>query len=130
MKKLTPKKILIIAASIIGSCFFLAILASLIPDPPPPEPTIENRSQQIDLDQTTPTYLDPTQTNLPTDTLIPSLTATKSTSTKCHKSYPTVCIPPPPPDLDCKDISYRRFKVIPPDPHHFDTDGDGIGCET
>lgn len=48
----------------------------------------------------------------------------------CDPSYPTVCIPSPPPDLDCKDISYRNFQVLPPDPHHFDGDHDGIGCET
>jgi micrococcal nuclease len=50
--------------------------------------------------------------------------------TTCDPSYPTVCIPPPPPDLDCGDISYRRFTVLPPDPHHFDGDTDGIGCES
>lgn len=49
---------------------------------------------------------------------------------KCDPSYPDVCIPPPPPDLDCTDISYRNFKVLPPDPHRFDRDRDGIGCET
>jgi hypothetical protein len=49
--------------------------------------------------------------------------------TNCDPSYPTVCIPPPPPDLDCKDIPYRRFRVLPPDPHNFDGDHDGIGCE-
>ena len=48
----------------------------------------------------------------------------------CHPSYPTVCIPPPPPDLDCDDIPYRRFRVLPPDPHRFDRDKDGIGCES
>jgi len=48
---------------------------------------------------------------------------------RCHPSYPDVCIPPPPPDLDCRDIPYRRFRVLPPDPHRFDRDGDGIGCE-
>jgi cardiolipin hydrolase len=48
----------------------------------------------------------------------------------CDPSYPTVCIPPPPPDLDCKDIPYRNFPVLPPDPHRFDGDKDGIGCET
>jgi hypothetical protein len=47
----------------------------------------------------------------------------------CDPAYPDVCIPPPPPDLDCADIAYRRFAVLPPDPHHFDGDGDGIGCE-
>ncbi|TLZ71160.1 MAG: thermonuclease family protein [Methanobacteriota archaeon] len=48
----------------------------------------------------------------------------------CDPAYPDVCIPPPPPDLDCADIPYRNFRVLPPDPHHFDGDGDGIGCET
>jgi micrococcal nuclease len=48
----------------------------------------------------------------------------------CHPSYPTVCIPPYPPDLDCGDIPYRRFTVLSPDPHRFDRDGDGIGCES
>ena len=48
---------------------------------------------------------------------------------KCDASYPTVCIPPPPPDLDCADIPYRNFPVRPPDPHHFDGDHDGRGCE-
>lgn len=47
----------------------------------------------------------------------------------CDPAYPTVCIPPPPPDLDCADIPYTNFVVLPPDPHHFDGDGDGVGCE-
>jgi uncharacterized repeat protein (TIGR01451 family) len=52
----------------------------------------------------------------------------------CHASYPTVCIPPAPPDLDCGQISHRNFTVrhdVPdPDPHRFDGDRDGIGCES
>jgi micrococcal nuclease len=48
----------------------------------------------------------------------------------CDPSYPDVCIPPPPPDLDCGDIPYRRFRVLPPDPHRFDRDRNGIGCES
>jgi hypothetical protein len=52
----------------------------------------------------------------------------------CAASYPTVCIPPPPPHLKCSDIPYANFLVrwdVPhPDPHHFDKDRDGIGCET
>jgi micrococcal nuclease len=47
----------------------------------------------------------------------------------CDPAYPDVCIPPPPPDLDCPDVPYRRFRVLSPDPHRFDRDGDGIGCE-
>jgi hypothetical protein len=43
----------------------------------------------------------------------------------CHPAYPTVCIPPAPPDLDCKDVSYTNFKVLSPDPHRFDQNKDG-----
>ncbi len=52
-----------------------------------------------------------------------------SNSAACDPAYPTVCIPPPPPDLDCGEMSYRRFSVLAPDPHGFDGDNDGIGCE-
>jgi micrococcal nuclease len=51
-------------------------------------------------------------------------------SSRCDPSYPDVCIPPPPPDLDCADIPYRNFRVVPPDPHRFDGDHDGVGCES
>ncbi len=56
--------------------------------------------------------------------------APSATQTRCDPSYPDICIPPPPPDLDCGDIPHRRFRVLPPDPHRFDLDRDGIGCET
>jgi micrococcal nuclease len=48
----------------------------------------------------------------------------------CDPSYPDVCIPPYPPDLDCGDISFRRFQVSGDDPHGFDGDRDGVGCES
>jgi hypothetical protein len=48
----------------------------------------------------------------------------------CDPSYPGVCIPPAPPDLDCGDITFRRFAVVGNDPHGFDGDEDGIGCES
>jgi hypothetical protein len=47
----------------------------------------------------------------------------------CHPSYPGRCIPSPPPDLDCGDVSARNFRVVGSDPHGFDGDNDGIGCE-
>ncbi|NER84288.1 MAG: hypothetical protein F6K42_33090 [Leptolyngbya sp. SIO1D8] len=59
----------------------------------------------------------------------------------CDPAYAEVCIPPPPPDLDCGDVLVRNFRVYLPndsdiptgltdfDPHHFDGDEDGIGCE-
>jgi len=50
-------------------------------------------------------------------------------SSNCDPSYPDFCISPPPPDLDCGDITQKSFTVLPPDPHRFDGDKDGIGCE-
>lgn len=49
--------------------------------------------------------------------------------TDCDPSYPGVCIPSPPPDLDCADVGFRRFKVVGADPHGFDRNHDGVGCE-
>ena len=48
----------------------------------------------------------------------------------CDPAYPDVCIPPAPPKLDCDDVPFRRFRVLYPDPHGFDGDHDGIGCES
>lgn len=52
----------------------------------------------------------------------------------CEPSYPDFCIPIGSVDLDCGDIQWRRFTVrwdVPnPDPHRFDGEGDGIGCES
>jgi micrococcal nuclease len=56
--------------------------------------------------------------------------ATTTSASSCDPSYPMVCIPPPPPDLDCGDISFRNLTVLQPDPHRFDGDKDGIGCES
>jgi micrococcal nuclease len=41
-----------------------------------------------------------------------------------------VCIASPPPDLDCADVIFRHFEVLPPDPQNFDGDHNGFGCET
>lgn len=49
---------------------------------------------------------------------------------ECSPSYPTICLHPPPPDLDCDEIPHTDFPVLPPDEHHLDADSDGIGCES
>ena len=67
----------------------------------------------------------PTETTPPPDP-IPTL----SSGGSCARHDPSVCIPPPPPDLDCADVPYRNFDVLPPDPHRFDGDGDGIGSSS
>lgn len=50
----------------------------------------------------------------------------------CDPAYPSVCIPPKSVqgDLNCGDIPHRRFTVLPPDPHNFDGNFDGVGCES
>ncbi|MGB3612396.1 MAG: hypothetical protein WBA10_01290 [Elainellaceae cyanobacterium] len=60
----------------------------------------------------------------------------------CDSAYPDTCIAVYPPDLNCGDISQRRFRAYLPtdsdlsegltrfDPHGFDGDDDGIGCES
>jgi PKD domain len=50
--------------------------------------------------------------------------------TSCDSSYPNLCIPSPPPILACDDVEATNFEVQSPDPHGFDVDNDGIGCET
>ena len=70
------------------------------------------------------------------NTTTSTTTTTQPTATtsgrggNCDPSYPTVCIPPPPPDLDCGEISFTDFSVTGSDPHGFDGDNDGVGCET
>ncbi len=52
------------------------------------------------------------------------------TQSDCDESYPDFCIPSSTPDLNCEDIAQKKFTVIQPDPHGFDVDRDGIGCES
>ena len=40
-----------------------------------------------------------------------------------------MCIPPPPPNLNCDDVEASNFEVVGSDPHGFDGDNDGVGCE-
>ncbi|MDP9441338.1 MAG: thermonuclease family protein [Actinomycetota bacterium] len=65
-------------------------------------------------------------------TTAPTTTERMATAgSDCHPGYPDDCIPPPPPDLDCPDIA-RRVRVDHRfgDPHGFDRDEDGWGCES
>ena len=121
--------------------------------PQSPSPTNERARATLDAKRTTPapviTTLSPTEAPTAVPTAPPTLpptapptapptlpptappTAPPAPAANCDPSYPTVCIPPPPPDLDCGDITFRRFTVLPPDPHGLDgNDNDGIGCES
>lgn len=65
----------------------------------------------------------------PTPAVQPTAPQQPTASQQCSASYPDICLPDPPPDLDCRNIPFRRFRVLPPDPHRLDGDRDGIGCE-
>lgn len=65
----------------------------------------------------------------PTGSAVFPDSSTAATDSGCDPSYPDVCIPPFPPDLSCAEIPYDHIRVMPPDPHHFDGNGDGMGCE-
>jgi len=75
--------------------------------------------------------MDQQQMHQPVPQQVPKLVPPQTLSEKtCDPSYPDVCIPVYPPDLDCGEIQFANFKVLSPDPHGFDRDNDGIGCES
>ena len=47
---------------------------------------------------------------------------------QCDPCYPDVCIPSVSYDLDCPEVPFCQFRVTC-DPHRFDGDHDGVGCE-
>lgn len=50
----------------------------------------------------------------------------------CDESYPDLCVPRYPPDLDCSwvyDRGESHITVRGADPHGFDGNDDGVGCE-
>lgn len=95
------------------------------------EPKVETSARTTTtLRRTATTVRRTTTTVRPTTTTTRPRAATTTTVRRCDAAYPTVCLPPPPPDLNCGDISARNFTVRSPDPHRLDADRDGIGCES
>jgi hypothetical protein len=63
--------------------------------------------------------------------LMGGLAAMPASAQSCDTSYPDFCIAPvyEVGDLDCAQVAGGNFTVYQPDPHYFDGDYDGIGCE-
>lgn len=61
----------------------------------------------------------------------PAQTLASNPSKDCDPAYPKVCIPPfgVVGDLNCGDVPFSQIVTLPADPHRFDGDKDGIGCE-
>lgn len=49
---------------------------------------------------------------------------------QCNSAYPDICIPMTSAKLTCRDIPYRTFRVLRPDPYRFDRNNNQIGCES
>lgn len=80
------------------------------------------QEEQVDQNETRPEIV--------TNASQSSSSESKSNSTEgCDSSYPEICITTYSAKLICADIPFRNFTVLLPDPHGFDTDGDGLGCE-
>jgi len=50
----------------------------------------------------------------------------------CDPASRDLCIPSPPPDLDCccvYDQGFKHITVLPPDPHNLGGNHDGVACE-
>jgi hypothetical protein len=95
---------------------------------------IANMIQSVEFGQPVPTKVSTTDSKLPDKNIVKTKSTPdvvkKSTKSNCDLSYPDFCISPPPPNLNCPDISPKRFTVSGSDPHGFDRDNDGVGCES
>jgi endonuclease YncB( thermonuclease family) len=131
-----------------------------LPSPPPPPPHcndgVDNDgdgltdypydtgcSSTSDTSERTPLYACDNGTDndsdgkvdYPADPGCSSPTDASELDASCHPSYPDFCIPPPPPDLNCADVAPHkdftvRHDITDPDPHGFDGNNNGIGCES
>jgi hypothetical protein len=118
-----------ILAALVLICGMCAVVASVLPKAEREQTTLSDSDSQLD-GPTTPPAATPTTTTTAAPVAPPPATSTAATRPTCDPSYPTVCIPPAPPDLDCGEISAHDFTVVGADPHGFDADHDGIGCES
>jgi len=114
---------------IIGALFVIQDFGSqTITDPVQSQPTSQPPLQPTPKPAPEPApILEPEP--IPEPTSQPTQSQPVQSQNQCDSSYPSVCIPPYPPDLDCGEIGYSNFRVVPPDPHGFDGDRDGTGCE-
>lgn len=94
----------------------------------PQVPSQVNRANPSRGDDPTPGSR-PTPGSLPADSTV----GVRAPGTECDPSYPGVCIEPfaGSDNLNCPNVPFRDFEVVPPDPYGFDRiPKDGIGCES
>lgn len=106
-------------AIIVGVAIVIVVAGILTRNMPMERMISDNFDEEPSSDPNTP--IQESQSNFATN---------QATKDICDSSYPDICIPPYPPDLDCGEIEFTNFRVYQPDPHGFDGDNDGIGCES
>jgi hypothetical protein len=94
------------------------------------QPSYDVRSYAEQMGFTLPTAIPPTAVPTRAPTARPAPPQPVAPQQRCDPSYPDFCLPVGIGDLNCPDIPYRRFTVIGSDPHGFDRDRDGVGCES
>ena len=129
-----------LAATLLSSCSqsSKAPATSLVPDEPSTTAEVQSTTTTSTTTTTTTTTAitttmpPPPPTSPPTTRrayVPPPPPPTAPLRANCDAAYPDFGIPPPPPDLNCPDVGRHNFTVRQPDPHRFDADHDGIGCE-
>jgi hypothetical protein len=121
----------IVLAALVLICGMCAVVVSALPKNNQAQTALSD--SEAELGTSTPTTAAAVAATSPSVSPSASTVSTSSAPPPrpvCDPSYPSVCIPPAPPDLDCGEISYHDFPVVGSDPHGFDADHDGIGCET
>jgi hypothetical protein len=93
--------------------------------------TSEETALPVSASETTPVSTAPPVNTAPVATVRPT-----ERPSNCDPSYPDVCIPIGAEDYDCAggggngpNYISGTIRVLPPDPHELDRDGDGFGCE-
>ncbi|HEX2048039.1 MAG TPA: hypothetical protein VHF27_09750 [Acidimicrobiales bacterium] len=95
------------------------------PGSAPPETTTSTSTTTTSTSTTTTST---TSTTIAARRSVPT-TQAPTASGGCHPSYSGACLPIGP-DVDCGEISARRFRVVGPDVYRLDADSDGIACES
>lgn len=94
------------------------------------QPSYDVRSYAEQMGFALPTAIPPTAVPTRAPTARPAAPQPVAPQQRCDPSYPDFCLPVGIGDLNCPDIPYRRFTVVGSDPHGFDRDNDGVGCES
>lgn len=104
--------------------------ASATPRPTATSPPTSSPSPEPTAPPTQPPTQAPTQPPTQPPAAPPAAPpATQPPVANCEPAYPSICLTPGV-DVDCSEIPYRNFTVLPPDPFRLDgRDNDGIGCE-